>query len=149
MAEGGTYVPIMSPWQNVPHYYGDVVRQCFVVGAIVMLVGAPFYTNDLRQEFPFVVLGALILVAFAALTNPHNKGIIVADAVASGVVVLVYQAWALFDYQSSTWAEFALREVIALILITGFYFSMKTLRAMLLHQIGKHEEVGEFDKDNA
>ena len=149
MTDGGTYVPIMSPWQNVPHYYGDVVRQCFVLGAIIMLVAAPFYTSNLRAELPFVILGALILVALAALTNPHNKSFVVADAVTGGIVVVIYQAWALFDYQSSTWIQFGLRELVALIFITAFYFSMKTLRAMLLHQVGKREKVGEFDSDKA
>ena len=145
MTEGGTYVPLLSPGPNVPHYYGDVVRQCFVFGAILMLVSAPFYANNLRAELPFVIFGALVLVGLAALTNPHKKSFVIADAVAGGIVVLIYQSWALFDYQSSTWIQFALRELIALIFITAFYFSMKTLRAMLLHQVGKREEVGEFD----
>jgi len=145
MTEGGSYVPFLTPWPNVPHYYGDIVRQCFVVGAVLMLVGAPFYANNMRLELPFVILGALALIALAALTNPHKKSIVVADAVLGGLIVLVYQTWALFDYQSSTWVEFALREAIALVFITAFYFSIKTLRAMMLHQIGKREEVGEFD----
>src|SRR3990167_7129641 len=115
MTEGGTYVPAGDDWGNVPHYYGDVVRQCFV--------------------------------ALAALTNPHNRSIVLADAVAAGVAVVIYQAWALFEYESSTWVEFALRELIALIFIAAFYFSMKTLRAMLLHKVGKREEVGEFDSE--
>lgn len=137
--------PQLGP--KVPHYYGDVVRQLFVAGAVVMLVGAPFYTEALRVQFPFILCGAIVFVALAALTNPHNKTVVIADAIAAGVAVFVYETWALFQYAESSWIEFILREVIALNFITAFYFSMKTLRAMLLGQIGKRETVGEFDTD--
>ena len=147
MTEGGSYVPGGTDWGNVPHYYGDVVRQCFVVGAALILLFSPFYTDTLRTHLPFLLFGGLVFVALAALTNPHNRSIVLADAVAAGVAVVIYQAWALFEYESSTWVEFALRELIALIFIAAFYFSMKTLRAMLLHKVGKREEVGEFDSE--
>ena len=147
MTEGGSYVPRGSDWGNVPHYYGDVVRQCFVLGAALMLLSAPFYTDTLRTHLPFLLLGGLVFVALAALTNPHNRSVVLADAVAAGVAVVIYQTWALFDYESSTWIEFGLRQLIALIFVAAFYFSMKTLRAMLLGKVGKREEVGEFDTE--
>lgn len=134
-------------WPAVPHYYGDVIRQLFVAGAVVMLVAAPFYTEDLRMQFPLILLGAIVFVGLAALTNPHNKGVIIADAIAAGVAVFLYETWAFFDYTSSTWFEFGLREIIALNFMAAFYFSLKTLRAMLLRQIGKREVVGEFDEN--
>lgn len=133
---------------SVPHYYGDAVRRLQVSGAVAILIAHPFYANDLRPELPFTILGALVLVALAALTNPHNKTLVVADVIAAGVGMLVYQAWALFEYESSTWLEFGLRQGIAILFMMTFYFSTKTMRAMLLGQIGKHEELGEFDTDN-
>ncbi|RJR14455.1 hypothetical protein C4585_00155 [Candidatus Parcubacteria bacterium] len=142
-----TMTPQPKMWPVVPHYYGDVVRQLFVAGAVVMLVGAPLYTETLRFHFPFILLGAILFVALAALTNPHNKTVIIANAIAAGVAVFIYETWAFFDYTSSTWIEFGLREIIALNFIAAFYFSMKTLRAMLLGQIGKREVVGEFDTE--
>jgi len=132
---------------GIPHYHGDIIRQLLMFVAGVMLVASPFYTTDLKLQFPFILIGAVVFVAVAALTNPHNTNIIVADAVASGVGLLIYQTWALFNYADSSWVEFALREGIALILMTVFYFSMKTLRAMLLGKVGKREEVGEFDTE--
>lgn len=142
---------VMTPqprmWPAVPHYYGDVIRQLFVAGAIAMLVGAPFYTTELQPQFPFILFGAIVFVALAALTNPHKKTLTVFDCIAAGVAVFIYETWALSQYASSTWLEFSLRQIIALIFIAAFYFSMKTFRAMYLHQIGKREEVGEFDSE--
>lgn len=131
----------------VPHYYGDVVRRLLFAGAILLIVAHPWYANDLRLELPFSALGAVVLVALAALTNPHNKNLIIADAIASGVGLLIFEVWALFEYESGTWLEFALRQGIAILFMVTFYFSMKTLRAMLLGKVGKRYEVGEFDTD--
>jgi hypothetical protein len=109
-----------------------------------MLVGAPFYASIFRIELPFEIGGAVILVALAALTNPHSKRVMYLNAICSGVGLVVYETWALFDYDTSTWLVFLLRELIALMFCGAFYFSMKTLRAMLLNKIGKEEEPGEF-----
>jgi hypothetical protein len=134
-----------SPPAHVAHYYGDAVRQFFIVLAILILLGAPWYGSSLRIELPFEVIGALILVTLAALVNPHQKSIMVANAVVAGVGAVVYQMWALFGWEDGTVIQFVLREGIAILFLAAFYFSMKTVRAFLLHKIGKHDEVGEFD----
>lgn len=133
---------------NIPHYHGDSVRQLFASAAALMLLGAPFYSDFLRAELPFEIAGALVLVAIAALINPHNKSVFAASAVVSGVGLIVFEAWALYAYRDSTWAQFILREVISILFLAGFYFSMKTIRAFMLHSIGKHDEAGEFEKDH-
>jgi hypothetical protein len=137
--------PPLKQWPNVPHYYGDIVRQLLVIGAIAMILAAPWYTDALRTVLPFIILGALLSIALAAITNPHNKLIVMADVIASGFIALAYAAWALFSYDTSTWLEFGLRQGIALAFMIAFYFSTKTLRAMLLGKVGKYEEFDEFD----
>ncbi len=132
---------------SVPHYYGDVVRWLFMTAAAVILLTHPFYANMLRIELPFTLAGAVILVALAALTNPHNKGVIAADVIAAGVGMVIYQGWALSQYDSSTILEFALRQVVAVLFMASLYFSLKTLRAMVLGKIGRKYEPGEFSKD--
>jgi len=67
--------------------------------------------------------------------------------VAAGVGLLFYETWALSNYETSTWAQFIWRELIAIIFLVAFYFSVKTVRASILHQIGKSESVGEFDEN--
>ena len=123
--------------EHVSHYYGDTVRQLFIGGAALMLVAAPFYAEALRTEFPFEIAGALVLVALAALANPHQRIIFMAGAVAAGVGAVIYQTWALFTYSESTWMQFVLREAIAVIFLVAFYFNMKTVRAFVLHTVGK------------
>ena len=143
----GDYAP-HQPAAHVAHYYGDAVRQLFVAAAALMLIGAPFYADSLRSELPFEIFGPLILFALAALANPHNKSVFMAGAVASGTGLVIYETWALYTYFESTWLQFILREMIAIVFLTGFYFSMKTVRAFILHTIGKHDEVGEFEKSS-
>ena len=131
----------------VPHYYGDVIRWFFMAAAAAILLTHPLYANTLRVELPFTLAGALILIILAALTNPHNRNIIAADAVVAGVGMLVYQGWALSQYESSTVLEFGLRQAIAVLFMVALYFSLKTFRAMLLGKIGRRFEPREFDKE--
>src|SRR3989344_1680177 len=91
---------------GVSHYYGNHVRQLFVVAAAMMLIAAPFYADSLRAELPFEIVGALALVALAALANPHNKSVFVLSAIAAGIGLVVYEMWALYTYFDSTWAQF-------------------------------------------
>lgn len=132
---------------SVSHYYGDIVRQLFVAGTGVMLLGSPFYGEHIRTELPFLIIGGVVLISLAALTNPHARAILHANAVAAGVALVVFQWWALFAYEDSSWAQFILREAIAVLFLGAFYFSMKTVRAMLFGQIGKREAPGEFEKE--
>lgn len=130
---------------HISHYYGDQMRQLFISAAALMLVGSPFYADSLRVELPFILIGALALVALAALANPHNKNVFYLAAGMSGAGVVIYGMWALNNYESATFLQFIIRLIIALVFMVGFYFNMKTLRAFVLGKVGKREEVGEFD----
>jgi len=131
---------------RIPHYHGDIVRQLFITMAAFMLIAAPFYAETLRNELPFEIVGALVLAALAALMNPHQKSIFLAGAIAAGAGFVIYQTWALYTYSESSWMQFVLREIAALLALVAFYFSMKTIRAFIFHKIGKHDEAGEFDE---
>lgn len=147
--EGGDYVRSSPIWPAVPHYHGDAIRQLFIANAALILIGAPFYADTLSAELPFEILGALILAGLAAIVNPHNRLLLFANAIAAGIGLLLYETWALSQYETSTWAQFIWRELIALVFLGAFYFSMKTVRAYLLHQIGKTGTAGEFDENAA
>ena len=83
MDNGGDYTR-QSPylWSGVPHYYGDIVRQLLISAAALVLLGAPFYAEDLRAELPFEIMGAIVFVALGALLNPHSKLAIFANVIA-------------------------------------------------------------------
>lgn len=142
--EGGGYAPFGRYWPNVPHYYGDYVRQLMFGASVLMIFGAPYYSEDVRVVMPIVVIAVIVLIAFAALTNPWKQNIMMYDAVANGVGLMIFQVWALLEYESSTPLAFVLRQALSLIFLTAFYFSIKTLRAMMLDQIGKRDTLDEF-----
>jgi hypothetical protein len=137
----GSHLPRL---EQIPHYYGDIVRILFLGMTVIMLGGAPLYADALTQQIPFIVAGAVILVALAALTNPRGLLIIRLDAVFAGVIAVVYETWALWGYESGSSIEFVVREIPALMGMFAFYFALKTLRAMLLGNIGKSSEPNEF-----
>lgn len=142
--DDGGYVPTREAGQSVPHYYGDFVRQLMLGGAALMLLGAPFYADSIRHELPFEVFGVLVLVSLAAILNPWKKSVLTTTAIVTGVGMVVYQTWALYGYDHSSATAFVLREALAIIFMFAFYFSVKTVRAMILRQIGKRETVDEF-----
>lgn len=137
-------VPWIYRWSRITHYYGDAVRELLIACAILMLVTAPFYSDNIKLELPFIVVGALLLVCVAAFTSPWKQGAIGADVVAAGVGLVIFQTWALWGYESDPLHQFVLRECIAILFLFALYFSTKTLRSMVTNQIGQPDNSGEF-----
>ena len=129
---------------SVPHYYGDIARQLMIAGVALMMATAPFYADSLRTQFPFEIAGAIAIVGFAAFTTPFKLSIVLCDAILSGLAVAIFGAWAFFGYDQISGIAFVLRDAIALIFLFAFYFSLKTARAMMLHQVGKPDSTAEF-----
>lgn len=129
----------MFEFPRISHYYGDAVRTLFIAAAVLMIVGAPFY-SDGYANVQYIILGVIAIVALAALTNPRKILFAVFDAVAAGIGLCLYSLWALEGYRAEEPLAYVLRGAIAVIFLFTFYFSMKTLRAMMLHQVGKHED---------
>ena len=67
------------------------------------------------------------------------------DVVVSGLGVFLLESAAISFYAADTAQLFVAREVGALILLFAFYFSIKTLRAMMLGKVGKMERPWEFE----
>lgn len=134
-------------WPIVPHYYGDAVRQLMLGASALMLIASPLYGTNLRIEFPFVIVGAIVAASFAALANPRDSWIAVANTVVAGAGLVIYAAWGIFEYDTISTVAFVLRLTIAVVFLFAFYFSMKTVRAFMSHQIGKRETVDEFDEE--
>jgi len=130
---------------NIEHYYGDYVRALFLGAAVLSAVAIPLF-GDLLPFGTFVQVGsALLLVLLAGLTNPHSRVLMVYDVVVSGLGVFLLESAAISFYAADTAQLFAAREVGALALLFAFYFSIKTLRAMMLGKVGKMEKPWEFE----
>lgn len=140
-------VPWIYRWSPISHYYGDTVRQLLVLAASIMLIAAPFYTDNIYVELPFILVGGLVLIAVSAMTNPIRSGIISADVVASGVGLVIFELWALYNFQAHEMVKFVFREVIAITFLLAFYFSTKTLRNMLMGQVGMPEQKSAMELD--
>ncbi len=141
------YIPRLRLGPRVAHYYGDHVRKLFIGAAAVSLILAPFFSNYLPFTLPFEILGAIVLIVLAALTNPKNELVMLANAAAAAIGVVANETIALFAYLNGEILIFSAREALAFIFVFALYFSLKTVRAMQLGQIGKREPPGEFYED--
>lgn len=135
-------------WGAIAHYYGDMIRSLFLGGTALMVFAAPFYTEELFAEIPFIIIGAVVFVALAGLTNPVSKFVMTANATCAGAAAIVYGAWGLLSYTSEDPIAFVLREVIAIIFFFALYFSVKTLRNMLMGIIGQEPGAGFTSEGN-
>jgi hypothetical protein len=142
------YMPLINVGPTIAHYYGDYVRQIFLVAAAIMLISAPFLIDRAPALLPFEIGGAIVLVCLAALTNPKKILILVADVVAAGVGVVVFESLAIAAYASGNWIAFVGMEAVSIGFLFALYFSLKTVRAMMYGQIGHETTYGEFpDRD--
>lgn len=133
---------------DIPHYYGDRVRELFVLSAVVSFVAMPLWGDLLPYGTLTQVAAGLLLVLLAGLTNPHSKSVLMTDAVVSGISVLLLETTAISMHAAQSSELFLAREATTVLLLVAFYFSVKTLRAMTLGKIGKPERPGEFNRPN-
>lgn len=134
--------PVNHP-ARIAHYYGDTVRKLMLATAIAILVGAPFYATDLRTELPFDIVGALILICFAAFTSPRSRTMMVANTVAAGVGMVLFELWALTAYGEVPPVVVAIRQAIAVVFVFAFYFAGKSLRHMNQMRMGEEASSSE------
>lgn|SRR3989344_4077979 len=139
--------PSYASFSPIPHYHGDSARMLLIGAAALMLLASPFYADALRTQFPFLVIGALLTVMAAAFTDPHRRGSLIADAVVSGTGLAVFAGWALMSWDGLDPVSLMFRLVIAVVFLFAFYFSLKTVRAFALHEIGRHDQFGVLSED--
>ena len=133
----------------VPHYYGDVVRILMLLGAGLALLVIPFSSGFLHDAFLLDIIIGLAIVASAALTNPHTKLLVASDAMLSALAVVLFEMDAFQNYQAGELLTFVFYEGIAILFILAFYFSLKTARAFMLHQVGRRDSLADFDDAHA
>lgn len=145
--EENPYFPDLRPGPTIPHYYGDYVRQIFMVCAAAMLIFSPFLSRSLPVALPFEIGGAIIVAILGALTNPVRQVSLLANAIVAGVGVITYELLALNAFYSGAMIAFIEREALAVAFLFALYFSLKTVRNMVFHQIGKQSKFGEFTEE--
>jgi hypothetical protein len=130
-----TYNQIEEP--SIPHYYGDTVRTLFLVAGVIILGTLPFYKNLLPFGTGVLTVFVVLLALGAAVMNPFQKWIVYVDTLVAAVAVFLFEYTAIVWYGIDPTLLSVIRQALAIIFLFSLYYNGKTLRAMLLHQIGK------------
>lgn len=131
----------------IPHYYGDVVRRIFIAVSALLLVSSPFVSRDVPVVLGIGVAFALILALLAAITNPQKQWSMMANAVAALFGVLLAEVFALAAFSADAYVTFVIAEGFVIAFLFALYFSVKTVRAMIMDRLGKKPQFGEFHEE--
>lgn len=113
------------------HYYGDIVRRLFLLGAAIMLLGFPFFNKEIDQSPMYSLMGMILLVMAAGITNPRQRWIVFLDTVFSAIAVFNFEYYAIkFWVPPAPRAIFITDQLLAVIFLVALYYSVKTLRGM-------------------
>ncbi|HLC44575.1 MAG TPA: hypothetical protein VJK50_01915 [Patescibacteria group bacterium] len=120
--------------QEPKHYYGDIVRDSFLVAAAVMLLGLPWFIKYLNIPLPISLVSMLALALAAGATSPVLRWTGVVNVVISIVGFLVFEWYAVDAYiqYSPSSKFFAANQVLAFVLLFSVYYSVKTVRGFYL-----------------
>ena len=133
-----------APQPSIPHYYGDVARMLMIGGIGLMLLGIPFASEFMKAFIPLEIAVSIPLVALAAFTNPWQKIVIVADILFSGAMAMFFEFAVYRSFEEQDLSQFVLYVTIGLLFLLAFYYYVKTIRAMLMHQIGREDSLEDF-----
>lgn len=117
------------------HYYGDMVRSLFFVGAIIMAVTLPFFTNQLPVPASIAIFIILAIGTIAGLTNPRQKWVLYTNVTISTIAFMTFEYYATVSFTSYFFSDFfLLNQTLAIIFFVAFYYSIKSLRGSLLEK---------------
>src|SRR3989344_6236662 len=117
---------------NTEHYYGDVVRQMFMVGAMIMVLSLPLVKDKIALPL-FLSLIAIVGLGLAAgMTNPRQRAVIWVNTAISAFALAIFEYYAIKSFSEFKTLFFIANQLLALLFLAALYFSTKTLRGMLL-----------------
>ncbi len=130
---------------HVPHYHGDTIQILFLIGGIIILATLPFFKNLLQIGTGFLPVFVVLLVLGGAIVNPFQRWVVTIDLVISAVAVILFEYAAVVGFGHDNFFLSVTRQVIAIVFLFALYYSGRTLRAMIMHQIGK-KNGAEYDQ---
>lgn len=116
------------------HYYGDVIRILFILSAVIMSVTLPFLNTNLNVPVIVSIFAIVSIAVLAGFTNPVLRSTAVINTSVSAIGLVVYEYYAVQAYLVASFINlmFFVNQILALIFLFALYYSIKTLRAMLL-----------------
>ena len=122
------------------------MRVTFIASAMLTAVAMPIWGNLLPFGDMAGIISILVLVFLAGITNPHSTLIMLLNALLSGIGIFLLQAAAISFYKVDSVMLFLLREIAVILLLFAFYYSVKSVRSMMLGKIGNEGKPDEFEK---
>ena len=129
--EEGVLVPHK---QEIPHYHGDEVRILFLIAGLIAIfaqstgAGLPLSTSG-------VVLGSVLLVIAAGITNPKQVWIHWVNFTLALLGSFIFCRAAILHYREDFNVfdgAFIYIEALALISLVSLYFTIRTIRGIML-----------------
>jgi hypothetical protein len=114
------------------NYYGGIVRKLFLGAAVLMLASLPFFQSLIPFPAWISILGVVILILGAGFLSRSEKWFIVADSVIAGLAVIIFEYYATNAYRSGLIAFFMANQILAIIFLVAFYYSLKTIRGLFM-----------------
>lgn len=125
------YTPKEEPQDPFIHYYGDIVRGCFMVSGFILLLANLFDQEFLGFYLVVGVIGVLIIVILAGLTSPRKKKVLIAETIIAGLGFVIFEYLAIGAYQHINTVYdlvFILRQTLAILFLVTLYYSVKNIR---------------------
>ncbi len=116
------------------HYYGDAVRKLLLSAGILLIVTLPWLYNEWPFSFYVGFIIAFAVVVFAGITNPKLRIVSLFDFAIASAGFLFFGLHGIFvvSTRGAVNLLFFTTETLMLIFLFDVYFTVKTLRGMLL-----------------
>ena len=123
-----------------PHYYGNIVRTLFLIGAVIMLTTLPFFSTFLVLPAIFSIGALLAISILAGLTNPVQTYVMILNLVVSVFAIIVFEHHAVTQFVVIPTLLFMIDQVLALIFLVAVYYSTKTLRGVMVQDARSQQQ---------
>jgi hypothetical protein len=112
------------------HYYGDVVRRLFLVGAFIMALSLPFFWEDISLPLYITIFAVIVVDIAAGVTTPAKFWSSVLNLLVSILAVISFEYYAVRSYTNIREEAyfFLTNQVLAIIFLLALYYSVKTVR---------------------
>lgn len=124
--------------KHIPHYHGDKVRKLFIAAGITLLIVLPIFGNVLPISTFALTLSVVLLIVFAALTNPILRWVNIVDVLISTAGVVVFELIAVVRYAPES-ISFIASQGLAILFLFALYYSARTARAIATGQLDPND----------
>ena len=131
--EGNGGEQVVPHRRRALHYHGDETRVIFFVGAVVLIVAQSTGANLPLSPLGAVV-GAVVLVIVAGITNPEHSWIHWFNALLAIIGTLLFGTSAVDHYRAGMSIfdpSFTYTEALSLLSLFALYFTTRTIRGLM------------------